>query len=113
MKQALQPKLADRLARILGMLGSDFDGERAAAGAAATRLLREAGLTWEDLVRPCATPEPPPLPAGHRARAVQALMRGTLLTDWERKFLESLACQARPLSPRQAAVLARIEGQIG
>lgn len=113
MTAALQPKLAERLSRICGMLGSDFDGERAAAGAAATRLLRDAGLSWDDLLRPCAAREAPPRPTGHRARAVQAMARGALLTEWERGFLESLARQVRPLSPRQAAVLRRIEEAMG
>jgi hypothetical protein len=114
MKQALQPKLADRLSRILGMLGSDFDGERAAAGLKATQLLREAGLSWEDLIRPSAAPVPPPQPPmGFRMRAMQALARGALLTDWERGFLASIARQGRPLSPKQRSVLARIEEQLG
>jgi hypothetical protein len=113
MKQALQPKLADRLSRILGMLGSDYDGERAAAGLKATQLLREAGLTWDDLVRPSAAPAPPPEPLGFRMRAMQALTRGALLTDWERGFLASIARQGRPLSPRQRSVLVRIEERLG
>jgi hypothetical protein len=114
MKQALQPKLADRLSRILGMLGSDYDGERAAAGLKATQLLREAGLTWDDLVRPSAAPVPPPEPPmGFRMRAMQALTRGAFLTDWERKFLASIARQGRPLSPRQRSALVRIEEKLG
>lgn len=38
-----------RLRKICGLLGSDHDGERAAAAAKATALLREAGKTWADI----------------------------------------------------------------
>lgn len=41
-----------RLTRILGMLGSAHDGERAAAALAADRLVREMGTTWQDLLDP-------------------------------------------------------------
>jgi len=39
-----------RLIKLLGMLGSDHDGERASAALLATRMLKEAGLVWADLV---------------------------------------------------------------
>jgi hypothetical protein len=38
---------------------SDFDGERANAGLAATRLIQSAGMTWEQVLRPAiAAPKP-------------------------------------------------------
>src|SRR6516164_256598 len=37
----------ERLARLLGMLGSAHDGEVVNAGRLAVRLLKSAGLTWE------------------------------------------------------------------
>ena len=46
----------DRLARLLGMLGSDFDGEVANAGRLADRLVRNAGLTWPDVLAPSLPP---------------------------------------------------------
>jgi len=39
-----------RLAKILGMLGSAHAGERDAAFLAAERVLKEAGLTWYDIL---------------------------------------------------------------
>lgn len=48
------PELRGKLAKILARLGSEHDGERAAAGLLASRLLREAGLSWEDLLAPQA-----------------------------------------------------------
>jgi hypothetical protein len=41
-----------RLARILGMCGSDHAGERAAAAQQADKLIRSAGMTWLDLLAP-------------------------------------------------------------
>lgn len=38
-----------RFIAIIGMLGSDADGERANAAAKATTMLREAGLSWAEL----------------------------------------------------------------
>jgi hypothetical protein len=59
MKGALDPAKADRLAKILGLLGSDHDGERAAAGLKADQLLRESGLTWREvIIAPPIAPEP-------------------------------------------------------
>jgi hypothetical protein len=57
-----------RLAAILGMLGSEFDGERAAAGLQAEAFRKRHGLTWEQMLAtppPEAVrqePEPPPPP---------------------------------------------------
>jgi hypothetical protein len=42
-------KLA-RLVRVLGLLGSDSDGERASAGLAAERLRAEMGASWAELL---------------------------------------------------------------
>ncbi|MDR3470924.1 MAG: hypothetical protein P4M09_04430 [Devosia sp.] len=44
-----------RLIRILGLLGSDQDGERAFAALAAHKLVTAAGVTWSDLLRPAAS----------------------------------------------------------
>ena len=45
-----------RLNRILGMLGSEHDGERASAAAAAANLMRKWGLSWDDVLQ---EPSPP------------------------------------------------------
>ena len=50
-----------RLARILGMVGSEHAGERAAAGLKAEEFRKKHGLTWaEMLAQPPLRPEPPP-----------------------------------------------------
>jgi hypothetical protein len=47
-----------RLARILGLLGSDHMGERAAAGLAAHKLVQACGLTWWQLLAPRSAAPP-------------------------------------------------------
>lgn len=49
-----------RLARILGMLGSEHPGERASAALAAHRLVASAGCSWWQLLSPTKIAPPPP-----------------------------------------------------
>jgi hypothetical protein len=115
---ALPPPTVAKLAKVCGLLGSDHDGERANAAAQATRLLKEAGLTWEEFVRrPCPTPQPPRQPYqqqahDHRARARRALMRAHLLNPWQKDFLSNIAVRHEPLTPKQAGVLRKIEERL-
>ena len=51
----LDPTVADRLAKLLGMLGSDHDGERANAGRMADELIRANGLRWADVLAVAAS----------------------------------------------------------
>ena len=48
----LDASSAQRLVRLLGMLGSAHDGEVANAGRMADRLIRESGLTWSQIIAP-------------------------------------------------------------
>lgn len=50
----LDDDAAARLIKLLGMLGSAYDGERAAAGRKADEFIRSRGLTWADVIRPAA-----------------------------------------------------------
>lgn len=99
-----------RLVRLLGLLSSDHDGERANAGAMADRLLRESGLRWDDVIAGHALPPPPP--EAWESAAVQILRSGRA-TDWERGFCHNLLSRwsGRDISEKQADVLGRIYGQ--
>lgn len=46
MKHILENAARERLANICARLGSDFEGERAAAALLATKLLKKHGATW-------------------------------------------------------------------
>jgi hypothetical protein len=91
---SLNPADLDKFARICGMLGSNHDGERAAAALKATEFLRARNLTWEDFVRQRPAEQPrsqrrPHWSEGPRTDAewLRALKAECweLLSDWERK----------------------------
>jgi len=93
-----------RLVGILGRLGSTFDGERAAAGLLASRLLKARGLSWEDLLGKPSRPKAPP-PGGNRCGDLQFCLRHLAeLSEWEQQFIVS-ARGFRRLSPKQAEVV--------
>jgi hypothetical protein len=47
----LPSSTTNTLLKCLGMLGSNHAGERAAAGLKADQIIRQNGLTWQDLSR--------------------------------------------------------------
>ena len=115
---ALDERDLDLLEKILGRLGSDFDGERATAAAMAWRFLRERKLTWGDVLRPVpASHGALPTPAvGWRQLSVRCLDiddRAKTLSGWERKFLLSIRARFTPPTPKQRAVLDRIALSLG
>lgn len=117
----LHPQTADRLAKLLGLLGSDHDGEVANAGRAADRLLRQAGLTWFDIIarppqqRRDEVDQHAHAHAGprHAHEAAWALQRPHLLTEWEKGFLGDLTRRHGPLSAKQRTCLDRILARLG
>jgi hypothetical protein len=103
----------DRLARVLGLLGSSHDGEVLAAARMAERMRREAGATWSQILAPTpAEPGAPPHPASEFDSAADAcdfvLEIHPDLTDWEAGFCWSLRRRRRPRTAKQAAVLGRL-----
>jgi hypothetical protein len=97
-----------RLIRILGMLGSDHDGERAAAALAADKLVRGSGWTWWDLLAPSRAPRPIRSqwkdPSTDRLAAADSRMRqlrseNARLQDEIRKLKQRLDLRARPFHP--------------
>jgi hypothetical protein len=101
----------DRLAKLLGMLGSDHDGEVAAAGRHADALVRRAGLTWADVV----SDRQPALYDGCSSSAEQisfCLRNRDGLSQWEIQFLLSLHRQSYELTERQRSVLAGIVAKV-
>ncbi|MFH5923224.1 hypothetical protein [Roseomonas xinghualingensis] len=50
---------AAKLERVLGLLGSEHDGERASAALAAHRLVQRLGVSWHDLLMAKPAPVPP------------------------------------------------------
>jgi hypothetical protein len=94
-----------KLAAVLSRLESPFDGERAAAGLLASRMVRAAGLTWADLVQ--AEPEP------EDWRAMVARCTGCdRLSRWETDFVAVLATYEQPPSTKQLQILRGINAKV-
>jgi hypothetical protein len=100
----------ERLARVLGMLGSAHDGEALAAARQAERLRAEAGLTWAEIVIRALPAPSSPQPCRYPVAEATAFLfeHWELLTDWEIDFVESLRRQRYPLSQKQREVLDRL-----
>lgn len=108
----LPPREADRLAKLCGMLGSTFDGERANAAAAATALLRKHELTWRELIEGACRDEPRSL-GGWRGDLADVLDGLDHLTEWEVGFAYSLdQGDLDELSDKQSAVLAKLVAKV-
>jgi hypothetical protein len=94
-----------RLVKLLGLLGSEHDGEIANAGRLADRLVRNHGVTWDEMI----------VPARDRVlwdwrSAAREILASELGSDWERNFCWSLIARWRGpvLTVRQEATLKRI-----
>lgn len=103
-----------RLARLLGMLGSDYPGERDNAGRLADRLVREAGMTGAQFLGPPALPEPPTATeldtaiGDHRALIQLCIQQAGGLSGWKTGFIDSIRHQRAALGPVQSALLSHL-----
>jgi hypothetical protein len=114
MSASLSPAELDRLRNICARLTSDFEGERAAAELLATRLLKDKGLSWSDVVMPAPTEHRPPQPAAPpwRRTVRDLLARPGSLRSWERtEFLPSIM-GFQKLSPKQRSVFDQIAARV-
>jgi hypothetical protein len=85
------------------MLGSAFDGERAAAALLISRMVNERGVAWEQLLAPAGAPFDP-FPDDWREAAQRAAQFPDLITAWEIEFLEKLGAFPR-ISIKQRRIL--------
>ena len=112
----LAPAEVRRLVGILGRLGSDHDGERAAAGLLASRMPRAAGLAWGDVIGPGGGVQPSTgvTPSGRGTRSTGqddlALCLRWLgeLSAWEVGFVTDLRARRTRMTPGQGAKLRQV-----
>jgi hypothetical protein len=120
------PAFRKRLALLCGMLGSDHHGERANAAALATKLIREQGLTWEQVI--AGSPTTADRSTNHSNpftdrddgpdaldKVRTALAYPGRLTERELEFCQSIQLQLRRhrrLSDKQEQVLNRVYGKV-
>jgi hypothetical protein len=114
----------ERLARLLGMIGSCHDGE-ALNARLADRFIRERGLTWSEVIAPTLPP-----PASERTQrperepfvlyewpvrwrgAVQLCLQAAGLDDWQQGFVRKLATYAHQPSAKQLDILRAIAERV-
>ena len=80
----------ERLAKMLGMLGSSHAGERDAGGLAAARLLRQRKATWGDVLMPGVPVKREPHFGIWRQTCAELAQRPGDLRPWERGFVADL-----------------------
>ena len=95
----LLPTERSRLVSILGMLGSEFPGERAAAGLKAVELLRGAGLVWDVVI--AGQDVQPARCANDAANLALCRRHAAMLNPWEARFVSGVTHQARSMTPAQ------------
>ena len=103
----LNPSQIDRLAKLLGMTGSQHEGEALNAMRLANRIVREAQMTWFDVLG--ATPSVDDgsfTQWGGWRGAVQFCQRNArLLSSWEADFCAYMALWIGDASPKQRRLL--------
>jgi hypothetical protein len=116
-----QPDYRRRLVSLLGMLGSDHDGERATAARMVEEHRRKCGLSWAEIVIPSPAEEKRAPPGEQKARKprkpsapawqakAKGVVRSVLATEWERNFAQGLLARWHgPLTAKQTEVLERV-----
>ncbi len=113
----MSPKDKTRLIQLLGMLGSDFDNERATAGRMANDIVKANKLSWDELLN-----EKPLIVINKQEQnynSWRAKARRCIddypeeMTDWESEFMHSILVRGfATLTPRQEEVLERIYNKL-
>ena len=105
MGQLLDPRVAERLAKVCSLFSSGYAGERATAAAVADEIIRKHGLTWPEIIRPRDVA----LTAATEKIAF-CLANIDACSMWERGFLYEVN-RRRSLSPKQLKILDEIVGK--
>jgi hypothetical protein len=113
---------ADRLTKLLGLLSSNHDGEIAAAGRKAHALVKSAGLTWPDIIKPMPVVTQPQQPDPYEppndppfvilARHIERMNDG-VLNDWELRFVQDIQTWTQPLTYKQVWLVERLAKRTG
>jgi hypothetical protein len=100
-----------KLAKLLGMLGSDHAGERDAAALAVRRLIKQSGVTWSQILTSQPVGKKLAELGTWRATCRECLARPGSLRPWEVGFLTALP-GFRRLSTKQRYVLKQITDRV-
>ncbi len=121
MSGALDTPTRTRLARILSMLASDFDGEVVTAARMAAKIVVDAGLDWDTVINGAPStaesrgrgkqrgrqPPPPATPAPSWQKQAEVVVKSTFASAWQVNFCADLLAKwcGRKLSEKQTAAL--------
>ena len=97
-----------KIAKLLGLVGSDHDAEALAAARKAHQLICEHGMTWNDVF---GCKEQSKTGPAHHDLARELMTAKTLLTGFERNFLIGIMGHAS-LSVKQAETLESISAKV-
>src|ERR1041384_7653752 len=105
----IAPLDRERLVKLLGILGSAYDGEIINAARRADAMVRSSGLTWRDVVAANdAQPQLDTIGFGVTNEIRFCLQHRRRLTEWEVTFVTSLRDQSYPATARRRNALNRI-----
>ena len=107
----LWPADRERLTKLLGLLGSQFSGERDAAVLAATRILDCDGLKWHEILSLPHAPKREPRYSTWRTTCGRLRQRTDDLRPWEWRFVADLPAFLR-ISSKQRYLLAGIAARV-
>jgi len=97
-----------KLAKLLGMIGSAHDGEVLSAARKAHQLITSKGETWHNAFGVSEMAAPSPV---HCSIATNLLRHKAHMTDFERRFLIGIMAHAK-LSTKQAQTLETIRVKV-
>jgi hypothetical protein len=101
-----------RLVKVLGMLGSQHDGEVLAAARLAQYMLGQAKMSWADLLNVKPGEEPEPLPQEESVQAAEAAAKSGKYTDPDYPQMVRAVLRSRALNATSRKRLEGIEEQI-
>ena len=97
-----------KLAKLLGMIGSAHDGEALSAARKAHQLITSKGETWHNAFGVSEIAAPSPV---HCSIATDLLRHKAYMTDFERRFLIGIMAYTK-LSPKQVETLEIIRQKV-
>jgi len=108
----IQSSDIQKLAKLLGMIGSNHDGEALAAARKAYEMVERIGTTWPDLLQVPVTVDTVAEQPAHRSEAQRLLHEGKgVITDFERNFLVGIMT-FQTLYPKQVELLEGIKFKV-
>jgi hypothetical protein len=112
MSAGMVPLDRQRLARVLGLLASNYDAEVCAAGRVARAMLQKAGMSWEEFIDPARAPATVETRIDVARAIMFCLEWPSKLSRSESDFLGLINRQKRPLTEGQIRTVFTIRDDV-